>query len=159
MSRFRFWFASVAVATIPMACSPYLSHGTTTFPPDRVIDQKQLAESRQPNVWAYLQDHVHDYYFAEDVTGRAVAIRSQRGKSSMYLASSDMPMVIIDGARLIDLDLLQQMPLEAVDRIEIMSGGVGTALEGTNAGSGVIYVHTRYASSTPGVDNNNAGSR
>jgi hypothetical protein len=159
MRRIQLVIASITVAAIPLGCAPYMSSGANTAATDRVIDEAQIAEGRQPNVWVFLQDNAHQYYFVEDVAGRAIAIHSLRGQSSIALTSSDVPMVIVDGARLIDYDLLQQMPLEAVERIELMGGARGTSLEGTNAGSGVIYIHTRFASSRQESDHYSAGLR
>ncbi len=150
MRRIQLMVVSVAAAILPVACAPFISSAPSTASPDRVIDEQQIAEGHQPNIWVFLQDNAHQYYFVEDVAGRAVAIRSQRGQSSIALSSADIPMVIVDGARLVDFDVLQEMPLEAVQRIEIMSGGRGTSFEGTNAGAGVIYIHTRFASQRMG---------
>jgi outer membrane cobalamin receptor len=55
-------------------------------------------------------------------------------------------MVIVDGARLSSLELLQEMPTDAIDRIELLSSLRGTSKQGTNASAGVIYIHTRYGS-------------
>lgn len=159
MRRIHFLVASIAAAVAIPGCAPYVQSGTNSAVTDRVIDEAEIAEGHQPNVWVFLQDNAHQYRFVEDRAGRAIAIRSVRGQSSIALTGSDMPMVIVDGARLIDYDVLQQMPLEAVQRIELMGGGRGTSFEGTNAGSGVIYVHTRFASSGPGDERNNAGPR
>jgi outer membrane cobalamin receptor len=52
----------------------------------------------------------------------------------------------VDGARLSALDVLQQMPRDAIDRIELLNGSRGTSVEGTNASAGVIYIHTRFGS-------------
>jgi outer membrane cobalamin receptor len=52
----------------------------------------------------------------------------------------------VDGARLAALDVLQQMPKDAIDRIELRGSSRGTNSEGTNASAGVIYIHTRSGS-------------
>lgn len=158
MRYFKYVVATAAIVTLPVACGPYVSTGTNPSWSDRVIGEQEIAQADEPNVWVLLQDKAHQYYFVEDGAGRALAIHSLRGQSSIVLTSGDMPMVIVDGARLVDYDLLQQMPLEAVERIEVMGSARGTSYEGTNAGAGVIYIHTRSASSDQNDNRYSAGS-
>ncbi len=137
------------LAVIPPACGGYLSNSVTPAYANGVIGDSAIAASHDANAWIFLRDHVRQYSFIEDQYGRPLSIRSHRGQSSLVLVDSDTPLVIVDGARLLDFDVLMQMPLDAVRKIEIMGGGRGTALEGTNAGAGVIYIHTRFASPEP----------
>lgn len=113
---------------------------------DLVITADQIAEQRAPNAWELLRQLVPRYNYVEDRAGRAVSITGHRGKSSISLANSEAPLVIVDGARLSALDVLQQMPRDAIDRIELRNGARGTSVEGTNASAGVIYIHTRFGS-------------
>jgi outer membrane cobalamin receptor len=113
---------------------------------DLVITADQIAEQRAPNAWELLRQLVPRYNYLEDRAGRAVSITGHRGKSSISLANSEAPLVIVDGARLSALDVLQQMPRDAIDRIELRNGARGTSVEGTNASAGVIYIHTRFGS-------------
>jgi len=113
---------------------------------DLVITADQIAEQRAPNAWELLRQLVPRYNYVEDRAGRAVSITGHRGKSSISLANSEAPLVIVDGARISALDVLQQMPRDAIDRIELLNGSRGTSVEGTNASAGVIYIHTRFGS-------------
>jgi outer membrane cobalamin receptor len=88
------------------------------------------------------------YNFSEDRYGRPRRITTKRGASTIVLAGSDSPLVLVDGARLGDVAALRDMPTDAVESIELQSGITGTSAQGTNAVAGVIYIHTKEASST-----------
>lgn len=113
---------------------------------DLVITADQINAQAAPNAWELLRLLVPRYTYVEDRAGRAVSIHGHRGRSSISLGSSEAPLVIVDGARLSSLDVLQQMPKDAIDRIELRGGSRGTSAEGTNASAGVIYIHTRSGS-------------
>ena len=98
------------------------------------------------DVWELLRSTVPRYSFIEDRDGRALAIQGHRGRSSMLL-DSETPIVVIDGVRLLYYDVLQAMPTDAVDSIEVLSGLRGTSIEGTGAAAGVIYIFTRSGAS------------
>ena len=113
---------------------------------DVVISGDQIDARHVRNAWEALQQLVPRYSYTEDRAGRPLAISGHRGRSSIVLANSEQPIVLVDGARLTSLDVLQQMPPDAIDRIELRRGARGTAVEGTDAGAGVIYIHTRSGS-------------
>jgi outer membrane cobalamin receptor len=113
---------------------------------DVVITGEQIDARHVENAWEVLRQLVPRYSYSEDRAGRATAISGHRGRSSIVLASSESPIVIVDGARLMSLDVLQQMSPDAIDRIEVRRGVRGTTVEGTDAGAGVIYIHTRSGS-------------
>lgn len=111
------------------------------------ITQEQIERSAATNAWEVLKNEVRRYTYHEDRSGRPLRIVAQRGVSSITLSDSDAPMVIIDGARLTDVSALAQLPASALASIEILSGIRGSGSQGTNASAGVIYIHTRGASS------------
>ncbi len=113
---------------------------------DALITGDQIDAQHVSNAWDLLRKMVPRYTYIEDRAGRAVAIKAHRGPSSIVLANSEAPMVIVDGVRLSSLELLQEMPTNAIDRIELRGSSRGTSSEGTNATAGVIYIHTRSAS-------------
>jgi outer membrane cobalamin receptor len=119
--------------------------GETPFG-DVVISGDQIDAQHVQNAWEALRQLVPRYSYSEDRAGRPLAISGHRGRSSILLASSEQPVVLVDGARLTSLDVLQQMPPDAIDRIELRRGTRGTTVEGTDAGAGVIYIHTRSGS-------------
>jgi len=113
---------------------------------DVVISSDQIDAQHVQNAWEALRQLVPRYSYTEDRAGRALSITGHRGRSSIWLANSDSPIVIVDVARLASLDVLQQMSTDAIDRIELRRGTRGTTVEGTDAGAGVIYIHTRSGS-------------
>jgi outer membrane cobalamin receptor len=119
--------------------------GETPFG-DVVISGDQIDAQHVQNAWEVLRQLVPRYSYSEDRGGRPLAITGHRGRSSIWLTSSEQPVVLVDGARLTSLDVLQQMPPDAIDRIELRRGTRGTIVEGTDAGAGVIYIHTRSGS-------------
>ncbi|MFA5351467.1 MAG: TonB-dependent receptor [Candidatus Omnitrophota bacterium] len=62
-------------------------------------------------------------------------------------------LVLVDGRRVNDIDLSgvdwSQIPLDRVERIEVMRGGLGGVLYGDNASSGVINIITKKGSGEP----------
>ncbi|MDT7816997.1 MAG: hypothetical protein QOJ42_6913 [Acidobacteriaceae bacterium] len=112
---------------------------------DLVINSDRIDAQKAPNAWELLRRLVPRYTYVEDRTGRAVSINGHRGRSSIALGL-ESPIVIVDGARLAAVDVLQQMPADAIDRIELRGASRGTSTEGTGAGAGVIYIHTRSGS-------------
>lgn|SRR5512140_2591473 len=113
---------------------------------DGLITGDQIDAQHASNAWDLLRKMVPRYSYIEDRAGRAVLITAHRGRSSIVLANSESPMVIVDGARLSSLELLQDMPTDAIDRIELQGARRGTSSQGTNATAGVIYIHTRSGS-------------
>ena len=93
-----------------------------------------------------------------------VAVRDYYGNGSQ--ASVDMAgfgeqaalnvLVLVDGRRVNDIDLSgvdwSQIPLDRVERIEVMRGGSGGVLYGDNASSGVINIITKKGSGKPKVN-------
>jgi outer membrane cobalamin receptor len=146
------WFATMSLT----ACYLVTTSGCATNKPryaengsqygDLVITADQIDAQHVPNAWELLRQLVPRYTYVEDRLGRAVSINGHRGRSSISVAAAEAPLVIVDGARLVALDVLQQMPTDAIDRIELRGGSRGTSAEGTNASAGVIYIHTRSGS-------------
>ena len=112
-----------------------------------IISASEIARSSCTNVWDLLRKRARMYNFAEDRYGRPRFITTKRGASTILLAGSDAPLVLIDGERLGDVAVLRDMSTDSVDSIELQSGITGTAAQGTNAVAGVIYIHTKEASS------------
>ena len=112
------------------------------------ISSDEIARSSSTNVWDLLRQRAQQYNFAEDRYGRPRFITTKRGRSTIVLAGSDSPLVLIDGARLTDVAALRDMSTDSVESIELQNGINGTSSQGTNAPAGVIYIHTKEASSS-----------
>jgi outer membrane cobalamin receptor len=142
-------FLAASYLAIALACAtspPRKADANGSRFGDLVINSDQIDAQHASNAWELLRFLVPRYTYVEDRAGRAVSIRGHRGRSSIALASSESPIVIVDGARLSAVDVLQQMPTDAIDRIELRGASRGTSTEGTGAGGGVIYIHTRSGS-------------
>lgn len=65
-------------------------------------------------------------------------------------------LVLVDGRKVNDVDMSgvdwSQIPLDQVERIEVIRGGSGGVLYGDNASSGVINIITKKGSGKPKVD-------
>lgn len=120
---------------------PAAAATTTTF------SAEQIAQSGFTNAWDFLRARARAYEFYEDQFGRPSGVRTRRGRSTINIAGSDMPMILIDGARLSDFSALRDLPADAISSIDLLSGITGTAAQGTNAAAGVISIHTWEASS------------
>jgi len=107
---------------------------------------EQIAHSGFTNAWDFLRARARRYDFYEDRYGRPRGIKTRRGRSTINMAGSDMPMILVDGARLSDFTALRDLPTDAISSIDLLSGITGTAAQGTNAAAGVIYIHTWEAS-------------
>ena len=119
-------------------------------PNPQYISADVIARSGANNAWDLLRAHARSYEFTEDRYGRPRFIRTRRGRSTLSIQGADMPMIVVDGARLIDLAALRDISIGAIESVELLSGITGTATQGTNASAGVIYIHTWEASQRSG---------
>ena len=146
-SGFATFSLAASLSAVGCASNQPLRYAEATSPyGDAVITGDEIDAQHQANAWDLLKKVAPRYNYLVDRSGRAIAIARQRGKSSISLGSSESAMVIVDGARLNSLELLQNLPTDAIDRIELISSSHGTSVEGTGANAGVIHIHTRFGS-------------
>ena len=112
----------------------------------QTISAEEIARSGFTNAWDLLRARARSYDFYEDRYGRPRGIKTRHGRSTIVMADSDTPMILVDGARLSDFGVLRDLPTDAISSIELLNGITGTASQGTNAAAGVIYIHTWEAS-------------
>jgi len=145
MRRSNWYVGSVLVFTLTSACAPSWRspHESAQV---GVISSDEIARSASTNAWDLLRSRARQYEFSEDQYGRPRVVRTRRGRSTINVASGDVPLIIIDGARVTDLGVLRDLPTESIQSVELLSGIGGTVSQGTNAGAGVIYIHTWEAS-------------
>lgn len=149
MRHSGFTTLSLAVCFSAVACASNqpLRYAEATSPyGDAIITGDEIDAQHSTDAWDLLKKVAPRYNYIVDRSGRAIAIARHRGKSSISLGTSESAMVIVDGARLNSLELLQNMPTDAIDRIELLSSSRGTSVEGTGASAGVIRIHTRFGS-------------
>ena len=148
------WIAGSSLALSAIAFSGCAYFTSSTPPPERpsaqFISADEIARSRASNAWDLLRVRARSYEFAVDRYGRPRFIRTRRGRSTLTIAGGDMPLVVLDGARLIDLVSLRDIAIGAIESVELLNGIAGTATQGTNASAGVIYIHTWEASQRSG---------
>ena len=146
----------VALATCAITLSSCYYLRSTSPPGERpnpqFISSEEIAHSGANNAWTLLRAKASAYDFNEDRYGNPRSIRSRRGRSTINMALADAPMIVIDGARIIDLGSLRDLPTQAISSVELLGGIAGTAAQGTNASAGVIYIHTWEASSAQRTD-------
>jgi hypothetical protein len=112
----------------------------------QTISADEIARSGFNNAWDLLRARARRYDFYEDRYGRPRGIKTRRGRSTINMADSDTPMILVDGARVSDFGALRDLPSDAISSIELLNGISGTVSQGTNAAAGVIYIHTWEAS-------------
>ena len=130
-------------------CAAFRSE--TDLTPSRIdiIGADEISRSPSTNAWDLLRRRARQYDFSEDQYGRPRGVRTRRGRSTISIADADTPLILVDGARIIDLAFLRDLSTGAIQSVELLSGIRGTVSQGTNAAAGVIYIHTWEAS---GID-------
>lgn len=151
-----FLCAALAVATSlqgcgirPRAALPDANAGT-------IVTREEIAKSEATTMWEAVQRTVRYARFTE--SGRGDPQRVHRRGSSTILLSEDMP-VYIDHVQVRDLGLLASLPAADIDRIQVLTGVHATTYYGTNAGDGVILIHTKQARSRPSASAPEAKAR
>ena len=134
---------AVGFALVLGSCAvhPAATSDPRSSPGRRVITSEMILESRANNVWDLLREHAL-VNTAERVGRGQFDLQSRRGRSSLSLRDSDVPLVIVDGVRVIDLGMLRQIPAQVVRSIRLLSAIEGTTYMGTNSGAGVIVIET-----------------
>ena len=105
----------------------------------KVITEEMIASSNASTAWDVVQQSGY-YRMIEDPTSGRTGVHSHRGRTSVLLSASDVPRLIIDGARVVDLGRLREIPAASIAWIELLGGIAGGSEEGTNSGAGVIRV-------------------
>jgi outer membrane cobalamin receptor len=129
-----------------VGCAPALPHLSEGGTRRDVISAEEISRSSSTNAWDLLRKRARQYDFSEDQYGRPVEVHIRRGRSTIAVANADTPIIIVDGARVIDVGFLRDLSAESIESVELLSGINGTVAQGTNAAAGVIYIHTWEAS-------------
>ena len=128
-------------------CTAFRSETDASHGRVDVIGAEEIARSPSTNAWDLLRRRARQYDFSEDQYGRPKGVRTRRGRSTISIADADTPLILVDGARIVDLAFLRDLSTGAIESVELLSGIRGTVSQGTNAAAGVIYIHTWEASS------------
>ena len=146
MRRTRSLYSVLFVAASLVACASAPRRSPESVSKADTFTADDIARSGFTNAWDFLRAKARRYDFYQDRYGRPRGIKTRRGRSTINIADSDSPVIVVDGARLIDFSALRDLPCDAISGIEILSGINGTVAQGTNAAAGVIMIHTWEAS-------------
>lgn len=129
-----------ALAVFSSACASVHTLDTTSPAlSGRIISEEMIASSQAVNAWQVLQQSGY-YRMIDEPSGSRSGVHSRRGKSSILLTNSDVPRLIVDGARVSDLGQLREIPASSIAWIQLLSGIEGGMEEGPNSGGGVIRI-------------------
>jgi len=127
------------------------THDGESHAPSRSISHylsaQEIKDSGAQNAWEALR-RLGGVRLQESADGTPVGIRPTRGNQTIVL--DDTPIVVLDGARLLDFAILRSVPARSIDSIEFLNGISGTLKHGTGGGGGAIVILTRV-----GVDYTN----
>jgi outer membrane cobalamin receptor len=141
-------FSLIAIASCAsfVACAPAMRESAETPTKTDVITAEEISRAGYSNAWELLRKRARQYDFAEDQFGQPKEVHTRRGRSTISIASADTPLILIDGARVLDLGFLRDLSTGSIQSVELLGGIRGTVAQGTNAAAGVISIHTWEAS-------------
>jgi outer membrane cobalamin receptor len=142
----RFLLFVVLPTASALACGHGSGHKLADLnePGEQVITEEAIAQSGANTAWEVLKATAPSMQFREDRNGNPSRMW-RRGRSSVVL--NDAPLVFLDGVKVSDFRMLDQIPARTIARISILNGIQGTTYYGTNAVGGVIRIETKNGSS------------
>ncbi len=131
---------SAALVVAISACASIHPLNSAEIPVNgKVITEEMIAATNAATAWDVVQQSGYYRMIRETGSGKS-GVHSRRGRTSMVLAASDVPRLIVDGARVSDIGRLHEIPARSIAWIELLGGIAGGSEEGTNSGAGVIRV-------------------
>ena len=109
-----------------------------------LITAEQIQKSGARTAWQVLKQRAPMFQTSEDRNGRPSKL-SRRGRASFLLDES--PTVLVDGVRLPDFRVLDDIDAQSIFTIYIYDGIEGTTYYGTNSGTGAIVIRTKEGQS------------
>lgn len=107
----------------------------------KVVTAGEIESSGATSAWDAMRrlftGHVR---FDEDKNGRPTRMWN-RGASSISLRTD--PLVYVDGVRMADFRMLEEMSAQTIESIEFLPPLEATSRYGTNAGQGVFRIRTK----------------
>jgi outer membrane cobalamin receptor len=143
--RFRTALSLVALLAATAACATAHpmrdnEHHQPTRGNAHYLTAQDIRDSGARNAWEALR-RLGGVRLVESPDGTPERIRPTRGNMSLVL--DDSPIVLLDGTRLLDYDVLRSLPAKEIDSIELLNGIDGTLKHGSGAGGGAIVIRTR----------------
>jgi hypothetical protein len=105
-----------------------------------LITSSDIAKTGATTAWEALERLVKFGEFTRTSRGEPDRIK-RRGHSTLVL-HEDMR-VYLDNIRVVDVKMLDEIPVVSIDYIRVLTGLDGTTRYGTGAGDGVILIFTR----------------
>jgi hypothetical protein len=133
-------FSFFAVALLA-ACAAHRA-GDPAAPNERegqIITREQIAKSGARDGWEALRwghTHLNIQYPREGSPERV----THRGVDSFYISAQVL--LVVDGAQMASLSVLESIPAENIEYIQVLPARVGVVKYGTAAGNGVVVVKT-----------------
>jgi len=139
MRAYKMFVPAALVLAMNACASIHALNSTETPVNGKVITEEMIAATNAATAWDVVQQSGYYRMISDPATGRS-GVHSRRGRTSILLTASDVPRLIIDGARVSDLGRLREIPADSIAWIELLGGIAGGSEEGTNSGGGVIRV-------------------
>jgi len=141
----RAFYPSLAMLLMgaAVACGPS-NHLRPPLAPDGsvIYTAEDIAKMQVSSAWDVVE-WSGEMDMSEATDGRAATIRNRHGRSSLLLASADMPLLIVDGTRIEDPRVLKQISAGSIGMLTITDGLHSAIPQGTNSTGGVILIITK----------------
>lgn len=141
----RVLYPSIAMLLlgVTVACGPS-NHLRPPLTPDGTIvyTADDISKMQVSNAWDVVA-WSGEMNMSEATDGSSATIRNREGRSSLLLASADMPLLIVDGVRVSDPRILQRIAAPNIKQLSITDGMHAAMKQGTGSTGGVIEVTTK----------------
>lgn len=134
----------VAATLVFLGCAHATQREHTAMKPIGLfIDEARIQKSGAETAWEVLKREAPMLSFQDNRFGQPARF-GRRGRSSILL--SEPPLVFLDGVRMADFRVLDDLPAATLQDIWVLTGIEGTTYYGTDAVSGVVLVRTKQGS-------------
>lgn len=131
---------SLALLLSLTACASLSGGGIDAAPTEgKLITANMIERSGADNAWEALQRNGTHLSLRETANGEPTKM-TYRGHNSIVLSST--PLLVVDGARMVEFTYLRNVPAVMIDNIRVLNGISGTKYYGTGGGNGVVVVTT-----------------
>ena len=135
--------ATAALAVAALACSPRSRHDDLAArAAPGLVAADAIRRMNVPTAWDVVRRSGFMLTPTVDRAGRPSRLQTRRGRSSLQIASSDTPLLLLDGVRTADFRVLETVPARTLLFVRYVSAIEATVSQGTNAGGGLIEVRT-----------------
>jgi hypothetical protein len=139
---------ALLLTTLPSAAcwTAAPARGAPDYANDQVITASEIAQSGAMDAWDVLRRLGPPLTFRERAGGEPLRLESMRGPSSILNRATDTPLVVIDGMRFDDVNVLRQVRASSIMSISLLNPVEGERYQRVGAGARrVILVTTKQA--------------